>query len=43
MTAFSTYFRTAIVAIGAVALSASLMIASFSSDPVVQSLGGIVA
>ena len=39
----SNYFRQALAAVGAFAITASLMVGSFAADPQVQSLGGIIA
>lgn len=43
MNAFSSFARNAMAVFAAVALSASLMVASFSADPAVQNLGGLLA
>jgi hypothetical protein len=43
MTTFSNFARHALAAIAAVALSASLMIGSFSADPQIHALTGLIA
>ena len=43
MPAFSTSIRTALVAIGAFALTASLFVGSFSADPQVRSAVEMIA
>lgn len=43
MTTVSNFARTMIAVVAAFALSASLMVGSFSADPQVQSLAGLIA
>ncbi len=43
MNTLTSFARTAMAAFAAVAMTAGLMIGSFSADPQVQSLVGIVA
>ena len=43
MTTVSYYARTMMAVIGAFALTASLMVGSFSADPQVQSIAGLIA
>lgn len=43
MTTVSYYARTMMAVVAAFAMTASLMVGSFSADPQVQSLAGLVA